>query len=359
MQTLTRASRKACFCCAILLGLSLGAPLSGCGGGEEADALSAGPQLPIYDYPLDSTLRLNHVQMKGTHNSFHLEPDQSLPEWGYSHAPLDQQLGTQGVRHFELDIHFNIEDETFSVYHIGLVDDRTMCTRFTDCLAALRSWSDAFPAHHTIIVGLDAKDAFREELARVFWERLEADILSVWPRERLITPDDVKGGAESVRDALTAEGWPTLGDGRARLLLFFMNSGGHVAYYTHGGRDLDGRLMFVNSDVDTPMPYDAMYNIDDPIDGARKIESAVKAGFIVRTRADGDVVEPRAGDTTRREAAFASGAQLVSTDFPAPVSGVDYVVEIPDGTPSRCNPLTAPPECTSEAIEDPEFIANP
>jgi hypothetical protein len=46
----------------------------------------------------------------------------------------------------------------------------------------------------------------------------------------------------------------------------------------------------------------------------------------------------------------------VGTDYPVKVNGVDYVVEIPGGTPSRCNALTAPAECTPEAIEDPKFI---
>ena len=54
--------------------------------------------------------------------------------------------------------------------------------------------------------------------------------------------------------------------------------------------------------------------------------------------------------------ALASGAQLVSTDYPAPVKGVNYVVEIPGGTPARCNPVTAPKECMSEWIEDPKFM---
>ena len=81
----------------------------------------------------------------------------------------------------------------------------------------------------------------------------------------------------------------------------------------------------------------------------------------MRTRADADNVEPFAGDTSVRDAAFASGAQFVSTDYPEAVTGVPmtgppYVVEIPGGTPSRCNPVTAPAECASTDIEDPAFI---
>ena len=66
--------------------------------------------------------------------------------------------------------------------------------------------------------------------------------------------------------------------------------------------------------------------------------------------------EARAGDLRRFEAALDSGAQLISTDFPSPPPGVDYAVDIPGGTPSRCNPLTAPPGCVAEDIEDPSRL---
>ena len=47
-----------------------------------------------------------------------------------------------------------------------------------------------------------------------------------------------------------------------------------------------------------------------------------------------------------RDAAIASGAQFVSTDYPVPDPdfGTGYMVAIPDGMPARCNPISAPPE---------------
>ncbi len=58
----------------------------------------------------------------------------------------------------------------------------------------------------------------------------------------------------------------------------------------------------------------------------------------------------------RLDQALLSGAHFVSTDVPWPVEWTSYVVEIPDGTPSRCNPRSAPVECSSEAIESPNFV---
>ena len=55
---------------------------------------------------------------------------------------------------------------------------------------------------------------------------------------------------------------------------------------------------------------------------------------------------PHRDDTARRDAALASGAQWVSTDYPVPDYGVGfatpYFVEIPGGTVARCNPVNAP-----------------
>jgi hypothetical protein len=81
--------------------------------------------------------------------------------------------------------------------------------------------------------------------------------------------------------------------------------------------------------------------------------------MIVRTRPDADTNEARLNSTARRDAALASGAHLLSTDYerPDPVLGTGYVVRIPDGTPARCNPATAPPECRPADVEDPELLA--
>ena len=80
--------------------------------------------------------------------------------------------------------------------------------------------------------------------------------------------------------------------------------------------DVDDRLIFV--DVPPSDPDAAVTVVNDPISDAARIRDLVTQGFIVRTRADADTVEARSGDTTRRDAAFASGAQYVSTDYVFP-----------------------------------------
>ena len=96
----------------------------------------------------------------------------------------------------------------------------------------------------------------------------------------------------------------------------------------------------------------AIFSLSDPIASGEEISRLVADGFIVRSRADSGGEEADNNDTTRRDAALESGAHSISTDYPAKVDGLEYWVEIPEGAPSRCNPVSSPDWCASEDIED-------
>jgi hypothetical protein len=72
---------------------------------------------------------------------------------------------------------------------------------------------------------------------------------------------------------------------------------------------------------------------------------------MVRTRADADTVQARTNDTTMRDAALASGAQLVSTDYlTADTRFSTYRVRLPSGAVARCDPVVAPPACKDDQL---------
>lgn len=336
----------------------LAVPVAGCGGGGDTGAGGTGgtttTTTPTFDYPKDGELRLDQLQMKGTHNSYHIAPGTDLiPELEYTHAPLDVQLSSQGVRQIELDVRYDKFQDRFDVFHENF-DTGTTCPTLAECLSLVKAWSDDNPAHHPIFVQIELKDGTTESGAEEYFGNLESEVLSVFPRDRVLAPDDVRGGAASVREAITSKGWPTLGEVRGKVVFFIDDTTAVQGYYTHGKKDLDGRLMFIDGEPSDPFAGILVSN--DPIGEAALVEESVSAGLLVRTRADSGTEEALAGDTTRRDAAFASGAHFVSTDYPAKVDGVDYVVEVPGGTPSRCNPKRAPEGCTSEDIENPAFI---
>jgi hypothetical protein len=77
----------------------------------------------------------------------------------------------------------------------------------------------------------------------------------------------------------------------------------------------------------------------------------VSPQLAVRTRADVPTEQARTNDTTRQEAAFARGAQYVSTDYYRPDTTLsDYVVALPGGAVAICNPVTAPDDCDPDDL---------
>src|SRR5688572_15968787 len=245
-----------------LLALLPSTSLPACG--SDAAARAA----PPFSYPLDAVLRLNHLQVKGTHNSYHLKPqEQTIVPWNYSHLPLDQQFTTQGVRAVELDVSYSAALGYLEVFHLGGgIDEQTTCRIFVDCLTTLERWSTAHPAHHPIFIQIEVKDALAGAELDALLTTIETEILSVWTLERIVTPDLVKGQAASLKDALATTGWPALGKVRGRALFFFDNGGTLTEQYTRGRQNLDGRVLFVPSSPEDP--YAAVAKLNDPIPDA-------------------------------------------------------------------------------------------
>ena len=308
-------------------------------------------------HPMDDVLRLNQLQAEGTHNSYHRQPSEdTIADWRYDNEPLDEQLESQGVRAFELDVNWDDDRRRWRVLHIAVVDELTTCDLLLDCLATLRTWSDAHPGHHPLFVQIEPKgSAFPDDaegLRRM--DLLDEEIRTVFPDDLLVLPDAVQGTVSTLREAIAETGWPTLGETRGKTL-FFLNCGrGDCVRYANEGAGLEGRVIFADSRPDDP--WAAVRIVNGGGDAAR---SAVEAGFLVRSRA---VSMPSALEMSEAElraeldAVLATGAHIVSTDVPEPRDDVPVFVEMPEGTPSRCNPITAPPECTATDIEDPSRL---
>ena len=105
--------------------------------------------------------------------------------------------------------------------------------------------------------------------------------------------------------------------------------------------------MFTNSATDSGEA--AFVKRNDP--WASDIADLVAAGFLIRTRADADTLEAVENATDRRERAFASGAQYVSTDYPEPdLSLSDYSVAFENGDTIRCNPINTAGDVDADTI---------
>ncbi len=342
----------------------------------------------------DLCLRLNDVQVIGSHNSYHIEPSQALLDlflsfdpmalaWQYSHDPLPVQFEADGIRQIELDVFADpegglystrialsligediesgepaLDEPGFKVLHVQHSDFDTTCLTFVACLEQVKAWSDANPNHLPILILVEAKDSdfFVPILPTVvkfdsaLYRDLDAEILSVFPEDRIILPDDVRHTSPTLEHAILTKGWPTLGKLRGKVMFAHDNGGAHRDLYRDGAESLEGRILFTNS---TPGEPDAAFvKVNNPQGSdPNLIPDLVSAGYVVRTRADGDTEQARTGDTTQRDAALASGAQWVSTDYFRPDPRfTDYSVDLPGDLPARCNPVRAPAICRDVAL---------
>ena len=349
----------------------------------------------------EGQVRLNQIQVIGTHNSYHVEASpaeealrSSLDPAGesaleYGHPALAQQFSDENIRQIELDVFADPRGGLYAhpliraqlnegpyapamkrpgikVLHLQDIDYRSSCLSFRRCLRAVRQWSDAHRAHVPITILVELVDvplvipgAMLPFTQPVKWDArqldgLDGEIRSVFRSGDVITPDEVRGHHPTLEDAVLNHGWPTLARSRGKVMFLMDNDGDYRTAYLAGHPALRGRELFTNS---VPGQPDAAFiRENDPTgSGFVRIQNEVRAGYLVRTRADVDTVQARTGDTTMRDAALASGAQMVSTDYPVPRIaarfGTDYVAQLPGGVAARCNPVNASHRCPGAALE--------
>jgi hypothetical protein len=331
--------------------------------------------LAMGDGPFPDGLRLNDIQVIGTHNSYHVAPPAGLyaifaeraRAWQYTHAPLRTQLDDQNIRALELDVHHDpdgglyrhplfghgssalLRQPGFKVFHVPSVDQGTRCVLLQDALSQIAGWSSGHAGHVPILVQLELKESgydgpagYRIDPPPPFdakaLDALDALIRDRIGSDRLITPDLVRGDASTLNEAIGTVGWPELNQVAGRVM-FILECGARArAAYLDGRPSGQGRACFVNAPEGTP--GSAYLVVNDPIGQRDRIKELMRRGYMVRTRADADLREVRANDPTRRDAALASGANVVSTDAPVPCSdlGSAYVCGLPEGGPWRRSP---------------------
>jgi hypothetical protein len=345
----------------------------------------------------DDDIRINQLQVIGTHNSYHsgLTPGvakllqatnpKAFDGLDYAHGKLTAQFD-HGIRQIELDVYSDAKGGRFAhpfgatlneggaaafdpehvfakpgfkVMHVQDIDYVSACQPFTACLAEVRAWSRAHPRHVPIYILVETKTqepikavpgmVSAEPFTPQVLDALDAEIRSVFPESEIITPDQVRGRYATLPEAVAHGGWPTLKAARGKVV-FLLDQQNVTATYVAGHPALKGRVLFTNATAGAPDAAFVEQNEGTP----EAIAALVKQGYIVRTRSDADTKEGRTGDTTQRDKALRSGAQMVSTDYPwyEPSRWTGYTVSLPGRASVRCNPVTAPKICSDSALAD-------
>lgn len=337
---------------------------------------------------IEDDLPINHYQCIGSHNSYKEFIDPQLIKvidktdtirrttkgLEYHHIGLSEQLNL-GLRALEIDIYadekggkyanpkglamagkqanrpHNVEgvmnEPGFKVLHVQEIDFRSNCLTFKKCLQELKFWSDNHPNHEPIYITMNAKDdtielpnfTKPEKFTPEVYDQLDNVILSILGKQKLIIPDDIRGSFITLEGAVLKKGWGKMSKSKGKFLFVLDEGKSKTDDYIKNHISLKGRVLFTNSPVGTSEA--AFLIINNAIKDFEKIRENVKKGYIVRTRADADTHEARTNDYRSFEAAKASGAQIISTDYylKSTLFPSDYLVNFEGKIYFRKNPL--------------------
>lgn len=313
----------------------------------------------LYSYSPFGQVRLNEIQVIGSHNSYKQSIDPALFSYlskrsqkdsasfsriDYSHISLTDQLNI-GLLDLEIDVYADPKGGKYShpkgldivkgqppfdpqnvmmqfgfkVLHIPDIDFRSNCLTFKMCLLELKSWSEQHPGHYPVFITMNAKDeglktagfTVPQKFTSSTFDSLDNEITTYLGKDHLITPELVKGTYPTLEKAVLNHNWPLVEDVKGKFLFILDETGDKIATYIKGHPSLQGRILFTNSKPHTPEAACMILN------NAKKdpIRAMVKKGYIVRTRADSDTKEARNNDRSSFKAACKSGAQIITTDY--------------------------------------------
>jgi len=315
--------------------------------------------ISVFNCQLALASSLNNFQVIGSHNSYkrlmpkavityiETQDHHTAQAIKYSHNTLIEQLDL-GLRHLEIDVlldplgakfsqpkaeeivlqsllsdaeRLQLELKGLKVLHIPDIDFLSHCPLFSQCLEQLLHWSQSHPKHFPITILLNVKESKAKFLAGELpikftesnYTELDNEINNVLPVNKLITPDLIRGDFKTLEQAVLTNGWPDIEDLKGRFLFVFDGSLNQRSIYSKGHPSLSGRVMFASFEPGQP---EAAYLImNDPIDEFNQIKKRVEQGYMVRTRADANLSANNTQRRERKEAAFNSGAHIISSDF--------------------------------------------
>lgn len=325
-------------------------------------------EIPSVLGQINDSIRLNDIRILASHNSYKKKPDPRLlsfitkhkekfgPEndpiqLDYEHQPLSIQLDSFNVRGFELDVYADpkggrykkravngfvkgmhknsnepdLKTPGFKIIHISDVDYQTNYLTFKSALKELNEWSKSHPGHIPLFVNIEAKGmglgdesgilnfiGFKKAI------RFDSTIYSLLNNEieesidslRLYRPKHLAGKYKTIKERLESEGWPKLNDCLGKII--FILEGDQQEIYQHRLENGEQLPMFVYGNPDDEMT--AFVKRNNPVEHEEEIDD-LTAKYIVRTRSDAGTIEARKNDYTRFNAALASNAQIISTDY--------------------------------------------
>ena len=276
--------------------------------------------------------------------------------WDYGHEPLEDQLNDYNIRGLEFDIYYDpdgglfyhrggnrlvgeptasgvaeLNDPGFKILHKPDFDYMSHHYTFRSALETVKNWSDAHKNHLPLTILVEPKDDAYISAATALipgdlltspklitpaaLDFVDKEINEVFGKnaKKIITPDEVRGDFETLEEAILTQGFPSLKEARGKILFVLVNSGFEKSYYLNGHPSLKDRVMFTFSNPGKPEC--AFVQVKKPEKDFNEIQELVAQGYMVRTLSEDGTKAAKEGDVSQMEAAFASGAQIISTTY--------------------------------------------
>lgn len=305
---------------------------------------------------LEAGIKFNELSFLGTHNSYQtsaIEETKKLYDslstltFGiynpdaieFESETLTDQLNC-GLRSFEMDIEtFERDGEiSFTCMHSPYFEMSTSCYDFSLALKEISMWSDNNPNHLPLTIIIEPKKTFlpleNMKFFNIDYALALDETLKVNLGEKLFTPADMLRDYESFGEMRAADDWCKVKDMLGKVVVL-LHEGEVTEEYIAVDSSVKSQAMFPmlrEKDIDRDCASFILSNkpeelleISEDVIGEKKI--------MVRTRADkfGQITDER------RENAFASGANIISTDYPVRTDSEygDYIVTFSGNTTVR------------------------
>lgn len=303
--------------------------------------------------PVKATIKLNQLQVIGSHNSYKTGLDKQVAnkldklqsgfadKISYAHPTLSEQLDL-GLRQLEIDVladsqgglylnprgqawtknslHSDLQKQQlakpgFKVFHIPDIDVSSHCVLFIECLTQLKKWSNQHPHHLPIYILFNVKESPWKNIAGVqpelfsvsHYQALSKEIVKLLGQDKLLTPADIKQPNQGLAESIKSQGWPELESVRGKFVFIFDANEHQLQRF----EQVSTPNMFAAWPISHPNAAFLLFN--NPMQQHELINQAVAQGFIVRTRAD--EFNAKKSPRNRAVSAISSGAQIISSDF--------------------------------------------
>ena len=359
----------------------------------------------VCDQQIDN-LQINQLQYLASQNSYRMRTYEPIYDaidrglgifskykqpagWDYTHETLEDQLNKHQIRGLEFDVYYDpdgslffhragnrlvgeptasgiteLHEPGFKVLHKPDFDYQTHHYTFKSAMEAVKNWSDANKNHLPLTILVEPKDdAYVSALnllipidlltspklitpAALDFIDKEIDEVFGENANKIITPDEVRGDFETLEEAILTQGWPKLKDARGKIMFVLSNSGFEKSYYLNGHPSLTDRRMFTFSSPGKPEC--AFVRLEKPDKDFDEIQDLVARGYMVQTLSEDGTKAAKEGDEAQMTAAFASGAQIISTLYYRPddryketEDWTDYTVQFPNEEMALVNFINA------------------